>query len=63
MGGIVCFTDTNNSILSSIITINPSSPSLPSRWGLNLPGYGAYSQDDGNLLTLNTNYMLVPSPI
>jgi hypothetical protein len=63
MGGVVCFTDTNNSITSSVITVSPSSPPLPSKWGLNLPGYGAYSQNDGNLLTLNTNSMLIPSSI
>jgi len=63
MGGVVCFADDSNAVASAVITIAPGSGALPSRWGLQLPGHGGYSQDNGQLITLNTNYMNIPSPL
>lgn len=63
MGGVVCFTDISASISSASITVTPSSSRLPTKWGMTLPGYGAYSQNDGTLLSLNTNYMQLPSSL
>lgn len=61
MKGVVCFTDTGNSVSSAQLTI--SSSVIPSKWGLTLPGNGGYSQDLGQLLFVNSNYMAVPSSI
>lgn len=61
MKGVVCFTDTAASVSSAQLTI--SSSLIPSKWGLALPGYGAYSQNLGQLLSYNKNYMNVPSSI
>lgn len=61
MKGVVCFTDTTNSVSSAQLTL--SSSVIPSKWGLTLPGNGGYSQDLGQLLFVNTNYMPVPSSI
>jgi hypothetical protein len=63
MGGIVCFTDNSNAVASATITLAPTTLPLPSMYGANLPGYGAYSQSNGLLLTLNTNYMAIPNNI
>jgi hypothetical protein len=61
MKGVICYTDTGNSIASAQLTV--ASSKIPTRWGLNLPGYGAYSQNTGNLLVYNTNYMAVPASL
>jgi hypothetical protein len=61
MKGVVCFTDSGNSVSAASLTI--SEGYIPSKWGLTLPAYGAYSDDDGNLLDANTNYMDVPAAL
>lgn len=62
MKGIICPTDTSNTgITTAVLTI--SSGVLPSKWGKTLPGYGAYSQNTGNLLYLTTNYMSVTNDL
>lgn len=61
MKGVVCFTDTANAISAAQLTI--SSSRLPTKWGLPIPGYGAYSQNTGNLLVKNTNYQNVPNSL
>jgi hypothetical protein len=58
MKGVVCFTDTGNSISSATLIV--ASSKIPSRWGLILPGYGGYSQNTGNLLDKRINYTPVP---
>lgn len=55
MKGIACFCDTGTSTSSAQITV--SSSTIPSRWGLILPGNGGYSQNSGNLIDLKINYM------
>lgn len=58
MKGIVCFTDTGNSVSGAQLSI--SSSKLPTKWGLTLPGYGSYSTISGNILYKTTNYQNVP---
>lgn len=61
MKGVACFTDTGTTTSAAQLTI--SSSTVPSKWGLNLPGYGGYSQNSGNLIDLNTNNMPVPASL
>jgi len=62
MKGIICPTDIpNTEITSAALTI--SSGVLPSKWGKNLPGYGSFSQNTGNLLYLKVNYMTVTTDL
>jgi hypothetical protein len=62
MKGIICTTDTSNTgITTAILTI--STGVLPSKWGKSLPGYGAYSQNTGQLLYINKNYMTVTNDL
>lgn len=61
MKGVVCFADTANSVSAAQLVVTSSV--VPSKWGLTLPGYGGYSQDLGQLLFVNSNYMTVPSSI
>jgi len=49
MSGRVCFADTAN-VVASGKTLTIASSKLPSKWGKTIPGYGAYSQNDGSLL-------------
>jgi hypothetical protein len=53
MKGILCLTDTGNSVTAAVLTL--STGYLPAKWGKNLPGYGAYSQSTGSLIYLKTN--------
>jgi hypothetical protein len=62
MKGIICPTDTSNTAITSA-TLTISTGVLPSKWGKTLPGYGAYSQNTGNLLYLKTNYMTVTNDL
>ncbi len=59
MKGVTCFLDTAAS--SSAFELTLATGYLPVRWGLNLPGYGGYSQNSGNLIDLHTNYLPVPN--
>lgn len=61
MNGVVCFTDNSSSISSAQLTVANST--IPTRWGLTLPGTGAYSQNNGNLMVTNANYMNVPTSL
>jgi hypothetical protein len=61
MKGVVCFTDTGNSVSGASLSV--SSSVLPTKWGLNLPGNGAYSQNTGNLLTVAGNTAPLPSSL
>jgi hypothetical protein len=62
MKGIICPTDTTNTAITSAeLTI--STGLLPSKWGKSLPGWGAYSQNTGNLLYLKANYMTVTNDL
>ena len=53
MTGIVCSCDVSGSITTATLTV--STVSLPAKWGLNLPGYGAISDYDGTLKFINSN--------
>jgi hypothetical protein len=53
MAGIVCSCDLSGSI--STATLTASAVTLPAKWGLNLPGYGAISDYTGSLLFINSN--------
>ena len=55
MNGVVCPLDLSVAGLSTAV-LTMSSGYLPSKWGKTLPGYGAYSQNNGQLLYINTNY-------
>jgi hypothetical protein len=57
MKGLVCACDTLASITGLYLTI--STGYIPSKWGITLPGYGAISQNSGNLYYLNSNYQAV----
>ena len=57
MKGIVCSTDVSGAITGLYLTI--SQAQLPSKWGKDIPGYGAISQNTGNLLYLKNNYQKV----
>ncbi len=49
MNGIVCPADISVAGLSSA-SLTISSGYLPSKWGKKIPGYGAYSQNNGQLI-------------
>ena len=57
MKGIVCSCDTSGSITGLFLTIPTGY--VPSRWGVAIPGYGAISDNVGNLRYLNSNYQNV----
>lgn len=58
MNGVVCLLDLSVASLgSAVLTI--STGYLPSKWGKTLPGYGAYSQNNGQLLYINSNYAAI----
>jgi hypothetical protein len=57
MKGILCLVDSANGVATSQLTI--STGYIPTKWGLTIPGKGAYSQNDGRLLYLNSNYQNV----
>ncbi len=61
MKGVVCFTDTAVSTSAAQLTVSNST--IPSKWGLTLPGYGGYSQNTGNLVALAVNSMTVPASL
>lgn len=52
--GFVCFSDTS-SVAATSLVLTISSATLPAKWGKTLPGYGAYSQNNGILQDLKTN--------
>jgi hypothetical protein len=56
MNGIVCPLDSTIASLTTASLI-VSSGYLPSKWGATIPGYGAYSQNLGQLLGMKTNSM------
>jgi len=54
MKGVVCSCDLSGSIMGLYLVL--STGYLPSKWGVAIPGYGAISQNTGNLLNINSNY-------
>lgn len=48
MTGIVCLADSSN-VVSTAKTLTIASSNLPAKWGKTIPGYGAYSSNDGRL--------------
>jgi hypothetical protein len=57
MKGIVCHCDVSGSITGLNLVL--STGYIPSKWGIAIPGYGAISQNTGNLLYLRPNYQTV----
>ncbi len=55
MNGIVCPLDLSVAGLSTA-ALTLSTGYLPAKWGKTIPGYGAYSQNNGQLLYINTNF-------
>jgi hypothetical protein len=49
MNGIVCTADTSVTGLSTA-SLTISTGYLPSKWGKTIPGFGAYSQNTGQLI-------------
>ena len=54
MKGVVCACDTLGTITGLTLTI--STGYIPSKWGVAIPGFGAVSQNTGNLLYLKSNF-------
>ncbi len=58
MTGIVCPLDQSVTGLSTA-SLTLSSGYLPAKWGKTIPGYGAYSQNTGRLMYINTNFAAI----
>lgn len=62
MSGIVCPIDSNGSTMSSA-SVTVATGYLPSKWGKTPPGWGAYSQNTGHILYLNSNYQSITTDL
>jgi len=58
MNGIVCPLDLSVTGLSTA-QLTVSSGYLPAKWGKTIPGFGAYSQNNGQLLYVKTNWAAI----
>lgn len=58
MNGVVCPLDLSVAGLGTA-ALTVSTGYLPAKWGKTLPGYGAYSQNNGQLMYINTNYATI----
>jgi hypothetical protein len=54
MSGIVCPIDLTNAGLGAA-SLTISNGYLPAKWGKTIPGFGAYSQNTGQLMYYKTN--------
>lgn len=55
MSGVVCLLDSSVAGLTTA-TLTIATGYLPSKWGKTIPGNGAYSQNNGQLLYINSNF-------
>lgn len=55
MKGVVCFCDLG--VDTATATLNFATGYLPAKYGLIIPGKGAYSQNTGQLLVMKSNFM------
>lgn len=55
MNGVVCPLDNSVAGLTTA-TLTVSNGYLPSKWGKKIPGFGAFSQNTGQLMYVKTNY-------
>ena len=58
MSGVVCPTDITTAGLTTA-SLTVSNGYLPAKWGKTIPGNGAYSQNTGQLLYINTNFEII----
>jgi hypothetical protein len=58
MNGVICPLDLSVAGLTTA-ALTLSNGYLPSKWGKTIPGFGGYSQNNGQLLYLNTNFAAI----
>lgn len=62
INGVVCPLDmAGMSTGSAALTLSVGY--LPAKWGKIFPGYGAYSQNNGQLLYINPNQAIIPQDL